>query len=297
VTFDEKTNTLLITETVSRLPEIVSYVKDLDFRTPQVAIKAKIIAVDRTATEELGISYDFGSPTNYSQALISRGTPGEFQVGLGGDAFIGVANSNRTFAGTGAVNLIYNVVLGGNNLTAFLDALSSQNLSDVQAEPSTTTIDNRKATLFAGTEIAFLLTPPTIPGQIQAVAPVIQRQKIGITLEVTPRVTANRQVSMEIRAVQQSLLGVTVAGPEISERQATNEVLVGDGETAVIAGLTQTQVTRFESGIPYLMKLPFIGRFFRETRVTERKQDLLILVTPHIVDEGEVVRSTTPPTP
>ncbi len=299
VTFDEKTNTLLITETVSRLPEIVSYVKDLDFRTPQVAIKAKIIAVDRTATEELGLSYDFGSPTNYSNALNPRlaGPPGEFQVDIGGDAFVGVANARRTFAGTGSLNLIYNVVMGGNNLTAFLDALSSQNLSDVQAEPSTTTIDNRRATLFAGTEIAFLLTPPTIPGQIQAVAPVIQRQKIGITLEVTPRVTANRQISMEIRAVQQSLLGVTVAGPEISERTAQNEVLVGDGETAVIAGLTQTQVTRFESGIPYLMKLPWIGRLFRETRVTERKQDLLILVTPHIVDEGEAVRATntTPP--
>jgi type IV pilus assembly protein PilQ len=293
VTFDEKTNTLLITETVSRLPEIVSYVRDLDFRTPQVAIKAKIIAVDRTATEELGLSYDFGSPTNFSQSLINRGGAGEFQIGLGGDAFIGVANSNRSFQGTGALSLIYNVVLGGNNLTAFLDALSSQNLSDVQAEPSTTTIDNRKATLFAGTEIAFLLTPPTIPGQIQAVAPVIQRQKVGITLEVTPRVTANQQISMEIKAIQQSLLGVTVAGPEISERQATNEVLVGDGETAVIAGLTQTQVTRLESGIPYLMKLPWIGRLFRETRVVERKQDLLILVTPHIVDEGEAVRATS----
>lgn len=292
VTFDEKTNTLLITETVSRLPEIVSYVRDLDFRTPQVAIKAKIIAVDRTATEELGLSYDFGSPTNFNNSLITRpGSQGEFQVGLGGDAFIGVANSNRSFRGTGSLNLIYNVVMGGNNLTAFLDALSSQNLSDVQAEPSTTTIDNRQATLFAGTEIAFLLTPPTIPGQIQAVAPVIQRQRVGITLEVTPRVTANRQVTMNIRAVQQSLLGVTVAGPEISERTAQNEVLVGDGETAVIAGLTQTQVTRFQSGIPYLMKLPWIGRLFREDRTVERKQDLLILVTPHIVDEGEAVRS------
>lgn len=296
VAFDEKTNTLLITETVSRLPEIVSYVRDLDFRTPQVAIKAKIIAVDRTATEELGISYDLGSATNFSNSLYTRpGTTGEYTIGLGGDAFIGVANSNRSFSGTSSLNLVYNVVMGGNSLTAFLDALSSQNLSDVQAEPSTTTIDNRKATLFAGTEIAFLLTPPTIPGQIQAVAPVIQRQKIGITLEVTPRVTANRQVSMEIRAVQQALLGVTVAGPEISERTAQNEVLVADGETAVIAGLTQTQVTRFESGIPYLMKLPWIGRIFRETRVVERKQDLLILVTPHIVDEGQAVRNSNQP--
>lgn len=297
VTFDEKTNTLLITETVSRLPEIVSYVRDLDFRTPQVAIKAKIIAVDRTATEELGISYDFGSPTNFNSSLFNRsavpGVAQEFTVDLGGDAFIGVANANRSFSGTSSLNLIYNFVMGGNNLTALLDALSSQNLSDVQAEPSTTTIDNRKAELFAGTEIAFLLTPPTIPGQIQAVAPVIQRQKIGITLEVTPRVTANRQITMQIRAVQQSLLGVTVAGPEISERTATNEVLVGDGETAVIAGLTQTQVTRFQSGIPYLMKLPWIGRLFREDRTVERKQDLLILVTPHIVDEGETVRSSS----
>ncbi|MEX2181302.1 MAG: AMIN domain-containing protein [Gemmatimonadaceae bacterium] len=296
VTFEEKTNTLLITETVSRLPEIVSYVRDLDVRTPQVAIKAKIIAVDRTATEELGLSYEIGSPTNYSNTLIPRGTPGEFQIDLGGDAFIGVANANRTFGSTGALSLIYNTVIGGNNLAAFLDALSSEQLSDVQAEPSTTTIDNRKASLFAGTEIAFLLTPPAVPGQIQAIAPVIQRQKIGITLEVTPHVTANRQVSMEISASQQSLLGITVAGPEISERTARNEVLVGDGETAVIAGLTQTQVTRVKRGVPILMRLPIIGRLFSETSVIERKQDLLILVTPHIVDEGEVVRST-PPTP
>ncbi|WKW13036.1 AMIN domain-containing protein [Pseudogemmatithrix spongiicola] len=292
VTFDEKTNVLLITETVSRLPEIVSYVRDLDFRTPQVAIKAKIIAVDRTATQELGISYDFGSPTNFSNQVFTRpGSTGEFTIGLGGDAFIGVANANRSFSGTSSLNLIYNVVMGGNSLTTFLDALSSQNLSDVQAEPSTTTIDNRKATLFAGTEIAYLLTPPVIPGQIAPVTPTINRQKVGITLEVTPRVTANRQITMEIKAIQQSVLGITVAGPEISERQSTNEVLVGDGETAVIAGLTQTQVSRFESGIPYLMKLPWIGRLFREDRTIERKQDLLILVTPHIVDEGEAVRN------
>ena len=66
-------------------------------------------------------------------------------------------------------------------------------------------------------------------------------------------------------------------------------MLVGDGETAVIAGLTQTQVTRVRSGIPILMNLPWIGRLFSETRTQERKQDLLILVTPHIVDEGEVI--------
>lgn len=302
VASDDKTNTLIVTESASRLPEIVSYVKDLDVRTPQVAIKAKIISVDRTATEELGVSYDLGSANGFTNALVPRFqgdgntiVPGEFRVNLAGDAFAGVANANRNFSGTSALSLIFNTALGGFNLTSFLDALSSEQLSDVQAEPSTTTVDNREATLFAGTEIAFLLTPPSIPGQLQAVAPVIQRQKVGITLKVTPHVTANRQISMLIEATQQSLLGITVAGPSINERNSKNEVLVADGETAVIAGLTQTQVSKTKTGIPILMHLPLIGRLFSETRVEERKQDLLILVTPHIIDEGEVVRSPIKP--
>ncbi|MBL8996875.1 MAG: AMIN domain-containing protein [Gemmatimonadetes bacterium] len=294
VAVEAKTNSLIITESVSRLPEIVSYVRDLDVRTPQVAIRAKIISVDRTATEELGLSYDVGTATHFQNALIPRGTPGEFTVNLGGDAFSGVANASRLYGSTSALSLIFNTAVRGYNFSAFVDALSSEQLSDVQAEPSTTTIDNRKATLFAGTEIAFLLTPPAIPGQIQAIAPVIQRQKVGISLDVTPHVTANRQISMEITATQQSLIGITQAGPSINERAATNEVLVGDGETAVIAGLTQTQVTKVKSGIPYLMNIPYIGRIFSQTRVEERKQDLLILVTPHIVDEGEVVGATRP---
>lgn len=297
VATDTKTNTIIITETASRLADIVSYVKALDRRTPQVAIRAKIISVDRTATQELGLSYDVGSHTTFIQGLAPRYQPGtdipvqgNFRVNFTGDAFAGVANANRLFRTSSALSLIFNTVVRGYNLTSFLDALSAEQLSDIQAEPSTTTLDNRKATLFAGSEIAFLLTPPVVPGQIQAVAPQIFRQKVGITLEVTPHVTANRQVSLEIAAGQQSLLGTTEAGPNISERTASNEVLVADGETVVIAGLTQTQVSTITSGIPLLMKLPWVGRLFRQERLEERKQDLLILVTPHIVDDGELAR-------
>jgi type IV pilus assembly protein PilQ len=299
VAVDAKTNSVIITETVSRLPEIVRYVKELDRRTPQIAIRAKIISVDRSATEELGLSYDVGTAATaarpmFQNALIPRtAAGGNFTIALGGDAFSGVANANRLFRSSSALSLIYTMAVGGNNLTTFLDALTTEQLSDIQAEPSTTTIDNREATLFAGTEQAFLLTPPAIPGQIQAVAPQIFRQKIGIGLNVTPHVTSNRLIAMKIQATQQSLLGITEAGPSITERTATNEVLVADGETAVIAGLTQTQVTKVVSGIPLLSKLPWVGRFFRQEREEQRKQDLLILVTPHIVDEGEAVRPPT----
>lgn len=291
VGFEEKTNSVIVTETPNRLKEIESYIRDLDVRTPQITIKAKIVTVDRTGTEQLGLAYDLGSASTFSNALITRaGTTGDQRINLAGDGFAGVANSGRAYKGTSSLTVIHNMVLGGFNLTSFLDALSSVQLTDVQAEPSVTTVDNKQAELFSGINQAFLLTPPVVPGQIQAVAPQIQRQDIGIKLQVTPHVTANRQVLLDIVTEQQVLQQITVAGPTTSKRNSQNQVLVGDGETAVIGGLTQTQVSRNKSGIPILMDLPGIGRLFSQTDVTERKQDLLILITPHIVDEGEVVK-------
>lgn len=297
VSFDEKTNTVIVTETQSRLADIESYIHDLDIRTPQVSIKAKIITVDRTATEQLGLSYDLGSANTFENSLVTRfsdaaGTvpvTGTYRVNLSGDGIAGVANATRQYQSTSALSLIYNMTLGGFNLTSFLDAMSSQQLTDVQAEPSVTTVDNKEATLFAGLNLKFLLTPPVVPGQIQAVAPQIQQQDVGITLRVTPHVTANRQVLMDVFAEQEVLQTVTVAGPSVAKRNSTNQVLVGDGETAVISGLTQTQIVKNRTGIPFLMNLPGIGKFFSQSDSQETKQDLLILITPHIVDEGEVV--------
>ena len=296
VSFDAKTNTVIITETPTRLADIISYIRDLDVRTPQVTIKAKIIAVDRTATEHLGLSYDLGGASTFSNALVTRfaggaAVPGDFRVNLAGDGIATVANASRPYKSTSSLSLIYNMVLGGFNLTSFLDALASQDLSDVQAEPSVTTVDNKEAELFSGSNLAFLLTPPIIPGQIQSVAPQIQRQDIGITLRVTPHVTANHQVLLDVFAEQQVLQGVTTAGPSTSKRNSKNQVLVDDGQTAVIGGLTQTQLTKTRSGIPFLMTLPGIGKLFSQEESVERKQDLLILITPHIIDEGEVIRA------
>jgi type IV pilus assembly protein PilQ len=288
-THDEKTNSVIVTETATRLTEIEGYIHDLDVRTPQITIKAKIITVDRTGTEALGLAYDLGSAGTFSNAIITRaGTTGDNRVNLSGDGFAGVANSQRDFKGRASLGLIHNMVLGGFNLTTFLDALSSVQLTDVQAEPSVTTVDNKEANLFSGASISFLLTPPVPAGQLTSVAPQIARQDIGIQLRVTPHVTANRQILLDVFAEQQVLQTVTAAGPNTSKRNTTNQVLVGDGETAVIGGLTQTQVRRNRSGIPLLMDLPGIGRLFSQTEMVESKQDLLILITPIIVDEGQI---------
>lgn len=296
VATDEKTNALIITETQTRLNDVMGFIKDLDVRTPLVAIKAKIIAVDRTGTEQLGLSYDLGSTKAFQNKLMPRygsggaAVPGDFRVDLSGTAFSGIANADRSYKSNGAISLIYNMALGNYNLTSFLDALSQQQLSDIQAEPSTTTLDNTEATLFAGQTISFLLTPPVPAGQVNTVAPQIQTKEIGITLRVTPRVTANRQLNLSVDAIQEQFLGSTAAGPETAKRSAHNEVLVADGETAVIGGLTQTQVSKSRSGIPVLSSLPVLGRLFSQTDTVERKSDLLILITPQIIDDGDVVK-------
>ncbi|HEY3288094.1 MAG TPA: AMIN domain-containing protein [Gemmatimonadaceae bacterium] len=295
VTTDEKTNSLIITETQARLSDVMGFIKDLDVRTPLVAIKAKIIAVDRTGTEKLGISYDLGTSTTFQNKLVPRivnntVVPGDFRVDLTGDAFTGIANAGRQYKTDAAVSLIYNMAIGGFNLTSFLDALSQEQLSDIQAEPSITTLDNTEATLFSGSTLSYLLTPPVPAGQINSVAPQIQTKEIGITLTVTPRVTANRQLNLIVTASQEQLVQITSAGPNTNKRNSKNEVLVGDGETAVIGGLTQTSVSKNRTGIPILSSLPLIGRLFSETDTVERKQDLIILITPHILDDGEIVR-------
>lgn len=292
---NEKTNTLIISETHARLNVVLGFIRDLDVRTPLVAIKAKIIAVDRTGTEKLGISYDLGSARAFQQKLLPRSAgntviPGDFRVDLTGEAFAGIANASRTFKNDAAISLIYNMAIGGFNLTAFLDALSQVQLSDVQAEPSITTLDNTEAELFSGSTLSYLLTPPVPNGQLNAVTPQIQTKEIGIRLMVTPRVTANRQLNLAVVAEQEQLVNVTMAGPNTNKRSSKNEVLVADGETAVIGGLTQTSITKSRAGIPLLSAIPLLGRLFSETETIERKQDLIILITPHILDEGDVVR-------
>ena len=114
-------------------------------------------------------------------------------------------------------------------------------------------------------------------------------RQTGIVLNVTPSVTNNRHILMKIHAENSD---VQFQGGDIGAvfptQSIDNELLVADGETAVMGGLTQTSVRIAKTGIPILMELPLIGRLFSHTVRSETKRDLLILITPHIVDEGDM---------
>jgi type IV pilus assembly protein PilQ len=294
VVADTSTNSLLVTEVPSRMNELLSYVRDLDVRTPQVNIKAKIILINRTNTEALGLKYDLGGRGTFFNRLVQRldtlGRPlpaDVNQIELGGRELAAIANANQPVA-TPALSLIYSTMIGRYSLTAFLDALRSASLSDIQAEPSITTLDNMKAEILVGEETPIrVLDMGNGSGNARAN---VQFKETGIILGVTPHITNNRQVLMTVHAERSSLeiLAETDLGFTFRKQRADNQLLVGDGETAVIGGLTQTLVTSARAGLPFLVDLPLIGRLFGSTSRREEKVDLLILITPHIVDEGEV---------
>jgi type IV pilus assembly protein PilQ len=310
---DTATNSLIVTDLESRMSNYDDFLKALDVPTPQVSIQTKLVFVDRTDLENLGLQYDLGSPTQFFNNLVQRGNPASSQpvdtngdgipdavqptqfyspsdppvIDLGGNSLSAVANADQSVPGA-ALRLIFSTAIGNFNLTSFLQALESVQLADLEAEPLVSTADNTEANVLVGERTPIRVIDVNAQGGGTTNVPRATTQIVptGITLTVTPHVTNNRQVQMQLHAENSSVatapgdIGIT-----FKTQQADTRLMVADGETAVIGGLTVTQITVAKTGIPFLVDLPVLGRIFGFTSRQEERRDLLILVTPHIVDQ------------
>jgi type IV pilus assembly protein PilQ len=294
VTFDETTNSISITAPASQLEELTSFAALLDVRQPQVSVKAKIVLVNRTDLDALGIKYDLGGPQQFFNTIVQRsdslGNPlsptAPPTVLLGGNAVSAIANASGNIPGA-ALRLIYSTALGNFDFTTFLDALQEVNLLDVQSEPSATIINNKTADLTSGVQVPFVPLVSSGGAGTTLTGPVtVERVQTGVHLLVTPSVTNNRQIVMTVE-VSNSDVNFTNNGTLIDNNSVKNTVIAADGQTIVIGGLTQTSVRVTKSGIPLLVDLPFLGRLFGFTTRQEQRRDLLILLTSHIIDEGQ----------
>ena len=316
VVADSVNNALVITDVQTRIDDIEGFVRGLDVRTPQVSIQAKIILVDRTDVEELGLQYDLGSNTQFFNQLVSRPDPStakpvdtnldgvpdalvpsenfgpnETIVDLGGNSLSAMGNADQQVVNP-ALKLIFSTALGNFNLTTFVQALQRVELADVQAEPSVTTLDNRPAEVLVGDKVPIRVIDVSAQagatGGAQTNVPraTVRFEQTGINLKVTPHVTANRQILMQVHAERSAVKPASVdIGFTFQTQQADAQVLVDDGETIVVGGLTETDLNVTKSGIPFLVDLPIVGRLFGFTQQNELRRDLIILITPHIVDD------------
>jgi type IV pilus assembly protein PilQ len=300
VTPDSASNSLIVTDTKSNIDYVVDFVTQLDLKPKLVSIQAKIIFVDRTDLEQLGFKYDIGTRDQFLNRIVQRPDPlkggnpydpGVNVVNLGGNQIAAVGNGDAVLRNP-ALDLIFSTAIGGFSITSFLQALEQVNLSDVQAEPTITTQDNKQASIRVGEDIPVRVidaNAPTAAGQ--AVRANVQFRETGIKLLVTPHITNDGQISLDLATERSSLQTLAAAdlGFIIAKQETKNQLLVSDGETAVIGGLTVTTVEKTRSGIPLLSSLPLIGSLFSFSSNTENRKDLIILVTPRILGDNKAV--------
>jgi len=294
VVADTGSNSLIVTDTRSRIQYVTDFINSLDVRTPQVAIQSKIIFVDRSDLQNLGLRYDIGDDKVFFNQVRQRIDPATGEpfdrntVVLNGESVAAIGNASNFINGS-ALDLVWTTAIGGFQLTSFLTALEQIEVADVQAQPIITTLDNRQADILVGEETPVRIIDAGSTGSGSDLPrATVQFKQTGIRLTVTPTVTNNRQVIMRIRAERSAVQELAAAdlGFNFPTQYAESQMLVSDGETAVIGGLTITEVNKTRSGIPLLSGLPLVGSLFAFSSEKERRRDLIILVTPRIIDQG-----------
>jgi len=302
VTVGQGTNTLIVSDINRVQVQIQNLLGTLDIETPQVSIQAKLIFVNRTALQELGVSYELKDSRGNQYNVLTSGAAdidgdgildpiqqGEAVVALGGNSVAALGNATARVAAP-TLQILTSLVVGRHQLIGFIDALESVNMSDIEAAPQITALDNVASEIHVG-EITPIRTIDAGAGGGAAAGggasfPTAQvdEQETGVILRTTPHVTPDGQILLELEAERSAAeLADSDVGFIFRTQRARTRVLVRDGETVVIGGLTQSERVEARAGVPILQDLPLIGRLFQVRRQQEIQQDLIILVTPHIV--------------
>ncbi len=287
VTADENTNSLVIIAAPEDFQVLKGVVDRLDIARRQVYVEAVVVEVGSTDTLDLGVAYHGGKPTASGGLNYASGQFGASSASLPIDTTTGSLLSGLAVGVFGAA--IPLTIAGTEvDIPAFgiaLNALASNSDVNILSNPNLLVVDNEKATITVGRNVPF----PVSSGYSSTGQPVIsyQRQDVGITLEVTPQINEANEVTMDLSLEVAEVEEGTDDGGGFttSERKTENVVVVRDNQTIVIGGLIGNTDSKGSTKIPILGDIPLIGFLFRGKSDTERKTNLLIFLTPHVINE------------
>lgn len=298
VSVDTRTNTLIVRDLPETMGKVRAMVASLDLQTPQVLIESRIVEASTSFRREVGIQWGGqglmsgvnGNPTGLvfpssvavTGAAVPGGSPGNPDVS-------NYAVSLPVGAGTGAggaLGMAFGSAGGAVQLNLRLSALEAQGAVKTISAPKVTTLDNATARISQGVSIPF--------SQVSAAGANTQFFEARLSLEVTPHITQDASVLMNIRAENNQPDPGTRGSngqPGIARKEATTNVLVKDGETTVIGGIYVRGGATSTAGLPILSKIPVLGFFFRNSAELETKNELLIFVTPRILNRSAVAQN------
>ena len=306
VAIDDRTNTLLVQDTVTRLQDVRRLVRTLDVPIRQVLIESRIVVVSDDFSRDLGVR--FGA-TGY-KANSSDGATVISGSGVGTDTMIGSILDNLADPANGSIfpiqlpdlNNRYNVNVPIQNpagrfsiavleteylVDLELTALQSEGRGEIVSTPRVITANQKEARIEQGVEIPY-------QESASSGATTTQFKKAVLSLTVTPQITPDDNIIMDLR-VSKDNVGDLVASatggfvPSIDTRAVETQVLVNDGQTVVLGGIYETERRDTVNKVPFLGDIPGVGFLFRSTQKVSNKAELLIFVTPRILTEGSSI--------
>ena len=268
---DVRTNSLLINDVIERVALISDMALQLDSKTPQVEINARLVDMDLKATRELGINWSLSNITS----------PGNNLVG-------GLEIDNAIQQPSGSMRVA--TVQNWGEMMMKVEALENDNRAQLISNPIITTTDNREAKILVGQKIPLIVSD-------EAGNAITQLTTIGIGLQVTPHINSDNKITLDIHNEVSDLSSqATVQGGVIiNTSESDTRVLVENGETAIIAGLIRKVNTTLDSGIPVLQSIPILGALFRHQTKANISRELVIFVTPRIVTDEYLKRDFITP--
>ncbi|MBV9316480.1 MAG: type IV pilus secretin PilQ [Gammaproteobacteria bacterium] len=310
VTIDERTNTILLQDTSDRLADIRRLVATLDIPVRQVQIEARIVIVSNDFKRDLGVIFGFTNWQKNGNGLVST-TGSAAGVDTMTNTYITGQNAinNAINAGTNPVPLPtygipaaanrYNVnlpvgnpagtfalgILGNNFIVDLeLSAAQAETQANIISSPRVVTANQKEATIEQGVEIPYQQSA-------SSGATTIQFKKAVLSLKVTPQITPDNRIIMDLDVRDDSVGNVVVASggvnvPSINTREIATQVLVNDGQTVVLGGILETTQREDDKKVPYLGDIPVLGHLFKNTSHEDNKDELMIFITPKIVHEG-----------
>ncbi len=296
VAVDTRTNTLIIRDTKQNLADVVPQIYRLDIPARQVLIEARIVNIDTSYEEQLGVKFGISNTRQLSGTLaganqLAQGTSVANVVPLSDRLNFNVPASNITGNAPGSIGLALQHI-GSVYLDLELSALEGERHAQIISRPRVVTSNQEKATIQTGEEIPY--QEATSSGATSVVF-----KKAVLSMEITPQITPNNKIILKLKATEDSRgenITTGVGGPTIpaiNTQEVQSNVLLNNNETIVIGGVYKVEKHNEIQRIPFFGSLPVIGFFFRHNGISNRRQELLIFITPRIITTHPILSDMT----
>ena len=293
VVADTRTNTLIINDTSQNIDKVRKMIDLLDVSVKQVMIEARIVRATTDFTKEMGVKWGILSQgiTRNNDLLVGGSDTTLWDLKLPDDdgkytiTRPDNLNVDLGVTGAGASKIAFGLIsLSDFMLDLELSALQADGYGEVISTPKVLTADKQKAKVSSGQQIPYQTTS-TAGGAATATT---EFKDALLSLDVTPSITPDGKVQMDLLITSDSPAGTAPNGEIIlNKNEITTNVLVDNGETVVLGGIFEQQNSKTQTKVPFLGDIPYVGRLFRKDAKTENKRELLIFVTPRIVNDSQ----------